>query len=83
MSDDAPVVFYLYDRPSKKATFLFTSRPHLDKYKLAQMKPIEYTARDGMKIYGYLTTPAGMEAEEPAHGAVRARRPVGTRRVGL
>jgi dipeptidyl aminopeptidase/acylaminoacyl peptidase len=61
VSDDAPVSYYLYDRPSKKATFLFTSRPALDKYKLSQMKPIEYTARDGMKIYGYLTTPVGMQ----------------------
>jgi dipeptidyl aminopeptidase/acylaminoacyl peptidase len=25
------------------------------------MKPIEFTARDGMKLYGYLTTPAGVE----------------------
>ncbi len=63
VSDDAPVAFYLYDRPSKKATFLFNDRPALAKYKLASMKPIEYTARDGMKIYGYLTTPAGMEAK--------------------
>jgi dipeptidyl aminopeptidase/acylaminoacyl peptidase len=63
VSDDAPVTYYVYDRPSKKATFLFTSRPALDKYKLSTMKPIEYTARDGMKIYGYLTTPAAMEAK--------------------
>ena len=27
------------------------------------MNPIEFTARDGMKIYGYLTTPAGMDAK--------------------
>ena len=63
VSDDAPVVYYLYDHPSKKATYLFTSRPALDKYKLAAMNPIEYTARDGMKIYGYLTYPAGMNAK--------------------
>jgi dipeptidyl aminopeptidase/acylaminoacyl peptidase len=63
VSDDAPVIYYLYDRPSKKATYLFTSRPALDKYKLSAMNPIEYTARDGMKIYGYLTTPAGMDAK--------------------
>ena len=63
VSDDAPVTHYLYDRASKKATFLFTDRPALEKYKLASMKPIEYTARDGMKIYGYLTTPVGMDAK--------------------
>jgi len=62
-SDDAPVYWYLYDRASKHATLLFSSRPALEKYKLAPMTPIEFTARDGMKLYGYLTTPAGMEAK--------------------
>ncbi len=63
VSDDAPVTHYLYDRPSKKATFLFADRPALEKYKLSSMKPVEYTARDGMKIYGYLSLPVGMEAK--------------------
>jgi dipeptidyl aminopeptidase/acylaminoacyl peptidase len=62
-SDDAPVYWYLYDRASKQATLLFSNRPALEKYKLAPMTPIEFTARDGMKLYGYLTTPAGMEAK--------------------
>lgn len=53
----------MYDRASKKATFLSSDRPALEKYKLASMKPIEYTARDGMKIYGYLRTPVGMDAK--------------------
>ena len=61
--DDSPVYYYLYDRGTKKATILFSNRPALEKYKLAKVKPIEYSARDGMKIYGYLTTPAGVEAK--------------------
>lgn len=61
--DDSPIYYYLYDRTSKKATMLFSNRPALEKYKLAKVQPIEYTARDGMKIYGYLTTPAGAEAK--------------------
>jgi dipeptidyl aminopeptidase/acylaminoacyl peptidase len=60
--DDAPVYYYLYDRPAKKATLLFSNRPALEKYKLAKVKPIQYKARDGMTIYGYLTTPADREA---------------------
>lgn len=60
--DDAPVYYYLYDRSSKKATLLFSNRPALEKFTLAKVKPIEYKARDGMAIYGYLTTPAGFEA---------------------
>jgi len=61
-SDDAPVYWYLYDRATKQATLLFSNRPALEKFKLSAMKPIEFTARDGMKIYGYLTTPAGAPA---------------------
>jgi len=61
--DDAPIYYYLYDRASKSATLLFSNRPVLEKYKLAKMKPIQYKARDGMTIYGYLTTPAGVEAK--------------------
>jgi len=61
--DDSPVYYYLYDRATKQATMLFSNRPALEKYKLAKVKPVEYTARDGMKIYGYLTTPAGREAK--------------------
>ena len=61
--DDAPIYYYLYDRASKSATLLFSNRPALEKYKLAKMKPIQYKARDGMTIYGYLTTPAGVEAK--------------------
>jgi len=61
VSDDAPEYWYLFDRASKKTTLLFSNRPQLEKYALSKMKPIEFTARDGMKLYGYLTIPAGME----------------------
>jgi dipeptidyl aminopeptidase/acylaminoacyl peptidase len=63
MVDDAPEYWYLYDRSKQQATLLFSNRPQLEKYKLSAMKPIEFTARDGMKLYGYITTPAGMEAK--------------------
>jgi dipeptidyl aminopeptidase/acylaminoacyl peptidase len=59
--DNAPVTTYAYGRASKKATLLFTDRPALEKYDLAQMQPISFTARDGMTIYGYLTLPVGLE----------------------
>ena len=62
--DDSPVYYYLYDRASKQATMLFSNRPALEKLKLAKVKPIEYKARDGMTIYGYLTTPPGAEAKD-------------------
>ena len=76
--DDAPIYYYLYDRSAGTATMLFSNRPQLEKYKLAKVKPIEYKARDGMLIYGYLTTPAGREAKNLpmvvfAHGGPWAR----------
>ncbi|HEY1271123.1 MAG TPA: S9 family peptidase [Terriglobales bacterium] len=61
--DDAPVYYYLYDRGTKQATLLFSNRPALEKYKLAKVTPVQYKARDGMTIYGYLTTPAGATAK--------------------
>jgi dipeptidyl aminopeptidase/acylaminoacyl peptidase len=63
-SDDAPTYFYLYDRPAKQASVLFSARPALEKYQLSKMEPVDFTARDGMKIYGYVTTPAGMAAKD-------------------
>jgi len=59
--DNAPVLTYAYDRASKKATFLFSDRPALEKYKLAKMQPISFQARDEMTIYGYVTLPVGLE----------------------
>ncbi len=53
--------YYLYDRETKDAKLLFVARPELEKYPLAEMKPIKYTARDGLTIHGYLTLPVGVE----------------------
>jgi dipeptidyl aminopeptidase/acylaminoacyl peptidase len=58
---DGPVRFYLYDRKSKRADFLFTPYPELDQYKMAQSKPVEIPARDGLRLVGYLTLPTGIE----------------------
>jgi dipeptidyl aminopeptidase/acylaminoacyl peptidase len=60
MKDDGPVSFYLYDRASKQAEFLFVHRPELDDYTLAPMEPISFEARDGLTIHGYITYPPGL-----------------------
>ncbi|MGA8874809.1 MAG: S9 family peptidase [Candidatus Korobacteraceae bacterium] len=62
--DDGPVQWYFYDRPAKKTELLFSARPELETYQLSTMEPIEYVARDGMTIYGYLTVPAGIDAKQ-------------------
>lgn len=58
-SDRAAADFYLYDVTSDELRILARSRPDLDAADLSPMRPIEYFARDGLRIHGYLTTPAG------------------------
>jgi len=59
--DDGPVAYYAYDRATKKATFLFTNRPALEKFKLAKMQPVSFKSRDGLTIHGYLSVPPDKE----------------------
>ncbi|HEY9849229.1 MAG TPA: S9 family peptidase [Leptolyngbyaceae cyanobacterium] len=63
MTDNGPVYYYAYNRDSKNSTFLFSNQPKLDGLQLASMEPISYQARDGLTIYGYLTKPVGIPAE--------------------
>jgi len=58
-SDRAPTRYYSWDRAAGKATFLFSTQHKLDDAPLAAMKPVNFAARDGMKINGYLTLPLG------------------------
>jgi dipeptidyl aminopeptidase/acylaminoacyl peptidase len=63
-SDVDPVVYYLYDRSTKKLTKLFAARPELAKYRLAPMKPVAIKSRDGLELVSYLTLPVGVEAKK-------------------
>ena len=56
-SDITPSNYYIYDRKTKSAEFLFASRPELKKYRLAPIKPVKFLARDGLPLRGYLTVP--------------------------
>ncbi len=57
--DNGPVPYYSYNRKTKMAEFLFSNRPDLDHYELAQMEPVSFQSRDGLTIRGYLTLPSG------------------------
>jgi dipeptidyl aminopeptidase/acylaminoacyl peptidase len=61
--DDGPVAWYVYHRDSRKADFLFSNRPELEKYRLARMEPVVIKARDGLELVSYLTLPVGLEAK--------------------
>jgi dipeptidyl aminopeptidase/acylaminoacyl peptidase len=59
--DKGPVLYYSYDRASKKGTLLFSARPKLESVTLAGMTAIQFKSRDGLTINGYLTLPPGVE----------------------
>lgn len=58
---DGPVRYYVFDRDTRELTFLFSHRPELEDYRLAEMEPFSFTARDGLTVHGYLTFPVGQE----------------------
>ncbi|HYY30848.1 MAG TPA: S9 family peptidase [Chthoniobacterales bacterium] len=62
ISDRSLGAFYLYDTRSGALSKIADRNPWLKEADLAEMKPIEYTARDGLVIHGYLTLPRGKAA---------------------
>lgn len=63
--DDGPQRFYLYDRDTKKAEFLFVDRKELEGLKLARKHVVEIKARDGLPLVSYLSLPADIQADRP------------------
>lgn len=64
-SDTNPGMFYMFDLKDNKASFLAEAYPWLEEKDMAVMEPIEVTARDGLKLYGYLTRPKGQDKHLP------------------
>ena len=65
-TEQKPGDYWLWNRTSRKGTFLFSSRPELANYKMATMKPVEIPSRDGLTLVGYLTLPTDSHADGPA-----------------
>ncbi len=59
--DNGPVRYYAYDRPSKKARFLFTNRKSLEGLPLQKMHSPIVKSRDGFDLVCYLTLPPGAD----------------------
>jgi dipeptidyl aminopeptidase/acylaminoacyl peptidase len=55
--------YYLLDLAAGKLRFLFDARPWQNPEEMGEMRTIEYTARDGTHIEGYITLPAGWDGE--------------------
>jgi len=61
--DRAPGTYYFHDASTGELRKLAEVAPWIDEANMAEMKPIEYRARDGVTIHGYLTVPKGVEAK--------------------
>lgn len=61
-SDKDPGTYYLLDR-DRKATYMLGVRDWIDKDKMAEKQPIQFKARDGLTIHGYLTVPPGSDGK--------------------
>ncbi|MCH2021646.1 MAG: S9 family peptidase [Saprospiraceae bacterium] len=60
-SDRSLGAYYLYDLNKDKLEKIVDISSWLKEDELAEMKPIEYQSRDGLKINGYLTLPKNTE----------------------
>jgi dipeptidyl aminopeptidase/acylaminoacyl peptidase len=70
VEDAAPVHYYVWDRARREASLLFTNRPRLEACTLSRMEPVAFEARDGMRLHGYLTLPAGLPGPGPLPAVV-------------
>ncbi|KAB2957795.1 MAG: S9 family peptidase [Thermoanaerobaculia bacterium] len=63
VQDTGPVAYHLYDRPSRAAKYLFSSRPALEGLPLMPMHALEIKSRDGLPLVSYLTLPVGSDPD--------------------
>ena len=73
-----PPKYYLYDRAKSSLEELVASQPWVNPDEMAPMQSVQYTARDGLKINGYLTLPKGSDGKNlpfiiNPHGGPQAR----------
>ena len=60
-SDRSLGAYYLYDQKRDTLEKIIEVSPWLEEEHMAEMKPIQYSSRDGLTIHGYLTLPVGVE----------------------
>jgi len=60
-SDKNPGAHYLYDLSKQKIEFLANSKNGIDPKEMATVEPFSLQARDGLKMYGFMTIPPGKE----------------------
>ncbi|MBI2928836.1 MAG: S9 family peptidase [Verrucomicrobia bacterium] len=60
-SDRMPGAYYVHHSDRNELELFAEVAPWIKPDELSEMKPITYTARDGLQIHGYLTLPRGRE----------------------
>ncbi len=60
-SDRSLGAYYIYNKETDELKHITDVSPWINEDEMAAMKPIQYTAEDGLTINGYLTLPKGME----------------------
>lgn len=63
-SDRDPGTFYMFDAKQGSLVLLARRNPLVEPAQMSEMRPISFTARDGMQLFGYLTVPAGRELKK-------------------
>ncbi len=76
--DDSPIKYFWLDLSGKRGGLWFSEYPDLEKTSLAKVRPFDFTARDGMKLNGYLTLPSQGKGQMPPlivfpHGGPQSR----------
>jgi dipeptidyl aminopeptidase/acylaminoacyl peptidase len=60
-ADADPGAFYLFNPKAHKLSMLLPRMPWIDPSQMARKQPVEFAARDGLKLQGYVTYPPGQE----------------------
>jgi dipeptidyl aminopeptidase/acylaminoacyl peptidase len=72
-----PGTYYVYDRSASQISVLGSSYPHLPRNALAPTQIVQYTARDGAHLWGYLTAQDAASGPRPMvvlpHGGPESR----------
>jgi dipeptidyl aminopeptidase/acylaminoacyl peptidase len=64
-SDRDPGSYYFLDRDADRLEYFASRRPWLEPAQMAEMRPVTLTARDGVRLHGYLTLPPRGGSEPP------------------
>ena len=64
-SDRDPGAVYVFDAASGKAALLVEFQPWIQPERMAELRPIQFKARDGVELHGYLMLPPGPANAKP------------------